>query len=83
MTSTILKRLIERPIQNEQARALDEWRKRMRADRAWLELAADQFQPHSPVSMNTWIRSQQDLANSSLFFEFTYQRVNDSLDHRL
>jgi hypothetical protein len=51
----------------------------MKADRAWLELAADQFQPHSPVSMNAWVQARQDLAQSSQIFEYAYQWVNDTL----
>jgi hypothetical protein len=64
---------------NEREAALEAWRKRMKADRAWAELAVDQFQPHSQVSMNTWMQARQNLAESSLFFEFTYQQRNDSL----
>ena len=66
--------------------ALEAWRKRMKADCAWLELATDQFQPHSQVSMYAWLRARQDLAQSTSIFEShfskatndesTYQHVN-------
>jgi hypothetical protein len=36
----------ERENIDEKTAALEAWRKRMKADRAWVELATDQFQPH-------------------------------------
>ena len=64
---------------HEAITTLEEWHKRMKADRAWLELATDQFQPHSQISMNAWLHARRSFAESSLFFEFTYQQLNDSL----
>ena len=69
----------DRDNQNERAVALEAWRKRLKADRAWLDLAVDQFQPHSFVSMSAWSQARQNLAESSLLFEFKYQQLNDLL----
>jgi len=64
---------------HEAITTLEEFHQRMKADRAWLELTADQFQPHSQISMNAWLHARRNFAESSLFFEFTYQQIKDSL----
>lgn len=55
---------------------LEEWHERMKADRAWLELTADQFQPHSHISMNAWLRARQDLEQTTSFFQSSLQQAN-------
>jgi hypothetical protein len=66
----------QQPIQNQASKELEECHRKLKADRAWLQLMADQFKPHSQVSMNAWIQAREELSRSTLLFQLNLDWAN-------